>query len=738
MSSSNIIKAESLETQNSSLYNNVTDVYICIFFDGTGNNMYEQLNKGEHLRNLTDKAVKENPPQVDFSASPYLFTSEVDTMYMEYEAKQMQEKAEYGMNRYHEQRIQAEEDYKIKNIRGSSSSTDINDNGGLKYSNVAILRSITKQYKNNHGQLDCGNNKIGINYNLYIEGAGKLWDEGQDVVGLGMGTGPTGVVALVSKAIVFIGNYLHSHIELGMRKSVNIHFAVFGFSRGSTCGRVFSYIAARGKNGEHLIREKEFEQYMPINKSYYNNGRVCLFDAFEHTTVDFLGIYDTVSAIGFIAKDDNCANHGVNQLVAHKVDGKTWYVNRLHNLPKFVWGDAKKNYHRRNAQEYGLWSHKLEKVKHTFHICAMDEFRENFALVDLGLSLPEGCTEVFMPGCHSDIGGGIMKDEQFARITLRTFIDFNEDKKNKKLPTKIVTNSDPRVFPEEESCQPMLKAPREENDSLLESGMMSAGWLQSTAEKNELKEGKVVTLNGIAWGVVTTAELVSNKIVTGPPNVDSILTDYRMAKMGIKMGNAITESKIAQIQQGMEGVDVYYQKLKDKIEFKRFAMEGYSNITLEMMYERALSGKVGLRSQGWPEEFLPFGGQPSGKGGQEKLPERFRITQTHKGSLGYYKTRLLKKYKSDSEKYREFLTPEIADYKELRKNYLHFSCTDELNPLQVIDDGYVNKKVGGTVGANLGNPPNWKKRNNDFLLCRIIYRGDNSDDNLHYMNEYPR
>lgn len=723
--------------QDPAMFENVTDVYICVFFDGTGNNMYEQLNKGGHLKHITDKATQENPPQVNFSASRYLFVSEADTLYMEYKTLQRKEKETFGMNSYLEQRIQAEENYDISYKRGNSTSTDINDNGGLKYSNVAILRSITKQYKSNHGKLDCDNNKVGINYNLYIEGAGKLWNEGMDLVGLGMGTGQTGVVALVSKAVVFIGNFLHSHIEKGMKQSVKIHFAVFGFSRGSTCGRVFSYLVARGKTGNCLEREKEFRKYMPINKSFYNNGRVCLFDEFPGATVDFLGIYDTVSSIGFLSKDDNSANHGVNQLVAHKVDSNTtWYVNKLHGLPILLWGDAKQNFHRRNAKEYGLWSHEL--VKHTFHICAMDEFRENFALVDLGLPLPKGCTEVFMPGCHSDIGGGIMKDEQFARITLRTFIDITKDREKRKLPTKMVTNSDPRVFPEEESNQPMLKATSEGNDSLLESDLIAAGWLQSTTEKNELQEGKTAILNGLAQGAVTAAEIGSNMIVTGPPNVDSIVTNYRMTKVEIQMGKAITEGKIAQIQHGSEGVDVFYKKLRDKIEFKRFAMEGYSNITLEMMYNRALSATVGLCKEGWPDEYLPFGGKPSGKGGKAKLPERFRITQTDKGSLGYYKSKLLNKYEKEKENYREFLTIDKTDYKELRKNYLHFSCTDELNPLQFVDEGYINKNLLGTVGANLGNTPNWKKRKDDFLLCRIIYRGNSSDDGLHYMEDYSK
>lgn len=800
-SRNNTTEAKAQTFNEPSLYSDITDVYICIFFDGTANNMYEQLNKGDHLRYLTLRAQKDNPVIIQYSANPNLFTHV--------------EKANYGMNNFHEQRIQAEDDFTINNKRGSKDSTDIINNGGLKYSNVAILRSITKRHK---GKLQEQNKKTGINYNLYIEGSGSKWDKDSDPVGLGMGTGRTGVVGLVSKAVVFVGNFLHSHIEKGLRESVNIHFAVFGFSRGSTCGRVFSYLAARGRRGKNLYREKEFAQYMPLNKKYYNSGRVCLFDTYKNTTVDFLGIYDTVSAIGFIAKDDNSANNGLNQLVPHSINGKTWYVNWMHgqkfgnifypnqinqkavsvgealnqkggsngtssegdvsffgkvtkqasaalgglvsmagyavgsvqNIPgatigaivtKSFFGDAKWNFHRENAKEYGLFSHTLSNVKHTFHICAMDEFRENFALVDLGLNLGNHCTEVFMPGCHSDIGGGIMKDENLAKYTLRTKIG------NK--PTVMVTSPDPRLFDHTKTTGTTAI----NNSTLLEQDLISLGWLQNSENTNlfqATKETASLTVSKMAYGAGTALNgfvsglggYIHPSLNSGPLTPDSIskIADgYNHSRDSI---NELQEiKKIAQgitlgIQNSSEGVDVYYNKKEDKIEFKRFAMEGYSNITLEMMFDRALSSKVGLRSQGWPDQFLPFGGQSQHKNGKSKLPERFQITKSHKGSLGYYKSHLLKNYEPDEEHVRVFLIPDNLDYKELRKNYLHFSCTDELNAEQMIENGYLDKDLFTTVGANLGNPPNWLQRKNDFLLCRIIYRGDNSDDNLHYMNEY--
>ena len=62
-------------------------------------------------------------------------------------------------------------------------------------------------------------------------------------------------------------------------------------------------------------------------------------------------------------------------------------------------------YHKDNVNDYGLWATKL--ANDVVHICAMDEFRRNFALVDIQSCIDKGNgTEIFIPGCHTDIGGG--------------------------------------------------------------------------------------------------------------------------------------------------------------------------------------------------------------------------------------------------------------------------------------------------------------------------------------------
>ena len=52
--------AESCNKQEPSWQPDVTDVYICVFFDGTANNCYEELHKIYHVKML-DQTLFECP-----------------------------------------------------------------------------------------------------------------------------------------------------------------------------------------------------------------------------------------------------------------------------------------------------------------------------------------------------------------------------------------------------------------------------------------------------------------------------------------------------------------------------------------------------------------------------------------------------------------------------------------------------------------------------------------------------
>lgn len=293
-----------------------------------------------------------------------------------------------------------------------------------KLSNPAILSSLFMTDSNNNyknRKKEGNNTEEGLEkyLHVYIEGSGAngfqaqnqivdFAQNGKAVVGLGFGLGSTGVVAKVSKAIKYISERIDLEESNNNTNITNIHFYIFGFSRGSTCARLLSYLIARSKEGKELPREKEFDKY--LWKKNFKNGRVRFLDEYEKT-VDFLGIYDTVSAIGFLKDADIIEGDKVI---------KEGDVNNLRTLfmynPDF-WG----NFHRENSKNYGLFSPTLDKVLSTCHICALDEFRSNFALTDIGDLSNKNNIELFIPGCHSDVGGGYISTSKAEKKTLLIF-----------------------------------------------------------------------------------------------------------------------------------------------------------------------------------------------------------------------------------------------------------------------------------------------------------------------------
>ena len=291
-----------------------------------------------------------------------------------------------------------------------------------KNSNPAILSSL---YYSKASSNSKDNNETKDKFlHVYIEGSGangfqaenKIVEfiiNGKAVKGLGFGVGPTGVVAKVSKAINYIGQRVEKEENNAFTKIKYIHFYVFGFSRGSACARLFSYIVARnaGDNVGKLKKEEgglinrnaenEFDKY--LSHKYFINGEVkFLCDYNGKMDVDFLGIYDTVSAIGFLKEENG-------------------HVNSLRYL--FLTDtDFWDNFHKENVDCYGLFSPTLSHVKSTCHICALDEFRANFALTDVGAAVNNAENiELFIPGCHSDIGGGYTENDKVERKTLKFY-----------------------------------------------------------------------------------------------------------------------------------------------------------------------------------------------------------------------------------------------------------------------------------------------------------------------------
>lgn len=319
-------------------------LYFGVFFDGTGNNMIPSEIAKE--RRKTVKRLTGIDDDWDLYINPDL---------------------KNGAN-----------EIKAKSVKDNNGFSAVHV--GTGHSNVAILHSCYQGMSATERKKEEKNSCLHI-YNIYIEGAGKeavnddsFVQDAENVLGSGMGNGKTGVAALVSKAIRMVRIIVDGFSEYinNENTSSEIHFDVFGFSRGAACARLFSYVA--GRDGKHKLgSEKKFSKFQA--GVYFKEGYMHFLDKFKLThDVTFLGIFDTVSSIG-LTYDDNVA-------------------------------------------DYGLFSPEEEWVKETMHICAMDEFRDHFALTDINIS-KEGNIEVFIPGCHSDVGGGYQIGSESFLLTYR-------------------------------------------------------------------------------------------------------------------------------------------------------------------------------------------------------------------------------------------------------------------------------------------------------------------------------
>lgn len=189
---------------------------------------------------------------------------------------------------------------------------------------------------------------------LYIDGIGTSAGRSDTPwPGQAFGTGKTGIWARTTTALAEQLPRLLDRFMAMRRDVVDIEaleFDVFGFSRGAAAARHFVNEVNEGTRLESLLHVL----------------RPSLIPEFSKSTrigVRFLGLYDTVSAHGSLADGWDIR------------DGRTGALRLA--LPSAC-------------------------ASHVVHLCARDEVRANFALTSVGPAYPD----TFLPGVHSDIGGG--------------------------------------------------------------------------------------------------------------------------------------------------------------------------------------------------------------------------------------------------------------------------------------------------------------------------------------------
>ena len=211
-------------------------------------------------------------------------------------------------------------------------------------SNVALLIPLYKSGSGHDQENSCGG--IAVKYeSIYVEGIGTTanWSDWwpSNRVGAATGMGMTGVEARVYGACLEVGEVI-TRLSPGVEPK-EVILDVFGFSRGAAAARYFVNCFRQG-----------YIEYL----AYYVDRRRASLPPGRKVRIRFVGIFDTVAAIGDGEDDDNGAV----------------------------------NVHLAAAQ-----------ADRIYHLTAMHEYRTNFRL---NHNLPGGGEARQMLGAHSDVGGG--------------------------------------------------------------------------------------------------------------------------------------------------------------------------------------------------------------------------------------------------------------------------------------------------------------------------------------------
>jgi hypothetical protein len=257
-------------------------------------------------------------------------------------------------------------------------SPDQESSYGADYSNIARLSNAFQFYKK----------KYDIQFALYVVGAGTGGDD-QDVVAWGKGitndgkesadnrakdtgrtmdnsmegataTGVSGITNRVNQACKKVRDEIERRIKVFRKKKKftktapaiieSVELDAFGFSRGAAKARHFVYRALEIEPFGNLGLANELRTIPHVQ-------------AVHQVKFVFLGLYDTVSSFGL---DGNFTD-----------DVKQLRLNLMNRVDRVV------------------------------HLCAADEHRINFALTDITSAGSKG-VEIFLPGVHSDVGGGYL------------------------------------------------------------------------------------------------------------------------------------------------------------------------------------------------------------------------------------------------------------------------------------------------------------------------------------------
>ncbi len=188
-------------------------------------------------------------------------------------------------------------------------------------------------------------------FSFYVEGIGTTRGQSDSSAGYALGKGDTGIPTRVTDAVELMVNRIKALGKPQANQDVSIELFAFGFSRGAAAARHFVYQVVKGDKSLSLSKR--------LTSQGYSVAKV---------TVKFVGLFDTVSSFGLNTDDDT----------------KDLNLDAVSDAERVV------------------------------QLAAADEHRQKFALTNIKSCGPGSAkaAEVFLPGVHSDIGGGYSGSEQ--------------------------------------------------------------------------------------------------------------------------------------------------------------------------------------------------------------------------------------------------------------------------------------------------------------------------------------
>ena len=373
-------------------------IYFGVFFDGTNNHRLQVLlgkkyREKKGLKNTLDRDEQQIAKQFRLDVDEYneenKLVDEGERYNLQREKdsldKVLQENdgADVFINTHRRDRLDSvtkdlEFDlskYKYDETTYKEHAIQTND-----FTNIAILESFYRAKE-----------KITDNeyaYKIYVSGSGveRELEKIGNWKGAAFGQGTTGVVGKVKDAISCI-NVKLTHFANVEDKNVTLNFHLFGFSRGATEARIFAHVVNKQK------KEQDFGKSL-WKHVFEGKDRIKGIVKKGNISIPAMGIYDTVASVGVLFKN----TIGNKALIDYENIIDTW--SKLHH---------------KNVNDLGL--NDLGMVDDVYHICALDEYRENFALVPIYESDARKKTEIYIPGCHADVGGGYSEGKD-KKVTL--------------------------------------------------------------------------------------------------------------------------------------------------------------------------------------------------------------------------------------------------------------------------------------------------------------------------------